>query len=146
MWQQIATLNSCSQQAMRKVYDGHFRISHEERQALDAAAKRANVSNSALVRIFITQGLAQQDPKHEALVIQIEAMRAQIESLKLVVDVANDAYLMAASSVGLLSSLDLPQIADQSASATADRVMDNMRLAVAMGKRILKARSAGDKP
>jgi hypothetical protein len=130
---------------MNKAYDGHFRISHEERQSLDAAAKKANVSNSALVRIFITQGLAQQDPKHEALLGQIEAMRAQIESLMSVVAVANDAYLMAASAVGLLSSLDLPQIADQTASATADRVMDNMRLAVTMGKRILKARSSGDK-
>jgi hypothetical protein len=133
---------------MIKSHDGRFRITDDEHQALVAAATKANISQSALIRMFVAQGLAQFDPRQEAIARHMEAMEARLNALNASVEslttVCENAYLMASSSVGLLSSLELPQIAAQTKEATADRIMDNVRFSVVMGKRILKARGTSE--
>lgn len=133
---------------MKKIYQGHYRVSGDERDALLAAAKKLNVSSSALVRTFVTNGLAQFDAKAEANAARITELQSTIGSLEGAVSklmaTCEATQTLAASAVGLVASLDLPQLEEATPQETADKVIANMRLAMTMGKRLIKAQAGSE--
>lgn len=124
-----------------------FRISSAERDLLNQAAKSLGLSPSVAMRIFLRDGLKSFDKAHQELLLRLDALQTQVERnhglLEALGKDADGAYLMAASAVGLLAALELPQIAEKTQDDLVARIRSTMRLATKMGSELKAAHSAG---
>jgi len=110
-----------------------IRLDETEIAEIDKRVKEAKLpSHAALARIFIQDGLARFDRKHEHLIEKIDELQSAVDRLSLI----------AAMSAAGVSFLDLPRI-DGKQESGQERVKGNIQGSLKMGRVIKKMADDG---
>ena len=109
-----------------------IRLGEDEIAEIEKRAKNSGLTSSALARLFIRDGLAQFDRKHEALLDRLEALQKTVDA----------SNLLAAMSVAAVSFLDIGRIDGKTESGQA-RVKAHIQASIKMGCVIKKMSDEG---
>lgn len=105
------------------------RLDEDIHKEVAEAAAKFEISSSAMARIFIRDGLAQFDRKHEALLKRTLLLEEKVDSLRKSVDQSN---MLTSMSVAAVSFLDVGRI-DGKTESGQDRVKANIQSSTKMG-------------
>lgn len=109
-----------------------IRLGEDEIAEIEKQAKSSGLTSSALARLFIRDGLARIDRKHEALLHRLETLQKTVD----------ESSLLAAMSVAAVSFLDIGRIDGKTVSGQT-RVKEHIKTATKMGRVLKKVNEDG---
>lgn len=115
------------------------RISAEDYQSISKIAHSEKTSPSAIARIYIRDGLAQFDRKHEELMENVAAMQLQIVTLQRICEQSN---ILTAANLAAVSLLDINRINGGEENGRV-RLKGNVQTSLTLGKSLIEAHASG---
>ena len=117
----------------------NLRISQDDATDIENAAKEREVSQSTLLRIYIRDGLAKYDRKHEELIQQNQGLQLQVNDLLGLLKTSNAMSCATLAAIALLTTSQL----DRHTVDGGDRLKGNLKTAFSLGNAVLAGYSGG---
>lgn len=116
------------------------RLSEDDMAQLTKAAAQLEISTAAMARIYLREGFAEYDRKHEALLHRLTVMQDEIQALK---SAQNVTTLLMASNLAAVSSCDVPRI-DRKQAGAGERFKNSVKSSFQLGAVIEKSYLNGE--
>lgn len=125
-----------------------IRIPSDDLAKLDDIAKVTKCKSAVLIRRFVADGLGRFDAKHEDVMAYLNVMREQLCEVQGEVArasrTAERAAWLAASTLALQSSMDIPRISGPSREAAVEGTKSNMVFGIGLGKQVKDRFESGE--